>query len=671
MKLPKLKSRTHTHREKKGGSVGKNLTIVSTICIIAASFATALVFFSGSNRMVTMIMQDDTQYAMTSLQAEIDSLKKDAEQHASDFAGNDDIVSAMNPKLRGYLAENMKMVIQNTGADVDFMTITDESGNVLASTSSGQTGGSLSGLQSVKEAVLGHGTKAYVETGFDDKLAVRAAAAIRDSHGKVLGMLSTGYSMDKVKIVDSLKQANGCEFTVFLNDVRYNTTIQAGDKRQLGTKLDPSIANVVIGGKKAFEGETTLLGVHYYSRYQPITGPDGKVIGAYFAGKPIARIKSLQTMTDFFAVAAAIVVSAISILIFMKLSRKRIARPIQKMSQMAAEMADGNLDAAEVAVSSNDEIGQLGKSLGTMAFHLQRYVKDISHQLSVMAKGDMTAEFDMEYIGDFKPIQSALQKISDSLNRTLARIDQSAQQVSSSASQVSSGSQELAQGASEQTGSVQELSAAIEDVSQKVAETTGKVRSMTQTVANAVEDVGSSNRKAEHMLAAMTGIRQSSDQIGKIIKSIDDIAFQTNILALNAAVEAARAGEAGKGFAVVADEVRNLAAKSAEASKETAALIHDTLEKVQNGFELAEDTAASSRQIHTKLQQLTGDMDEIDRTSASETAAVGRIRHGIAQVSSVVQTNSATAEESAAASEELSGQAALLREEVGKFHLKS
>lgn len=306
-----------------------------------------------------------------------------------------------------------------------------------------------------------------------------------------------------------------------------------------------------------------------------------------------------------------------------------------------------------------------------MSFNLRQYIVDISQQLTAMAQGDMTAVFKMEYVGDFEPIKKSLEKISCSLNATLSQINQSAQQVSLSASQVSSSSQELAQGTVEQSGSVQELSATIEGVSQKVTETTGKVRRMTQTVANAVEDVGNSNRKVEHMLAAMNGIRQSSDQIGKIIKSIDDIAFQTNILALNAAVEAAHAGEAGKGFAVVADEVRNLAAKSAEASKETAALIHDTLEKVQSGFKLAEDTAKSSQQIHTKLQQLTGDMHEIDRTSATEAVAVGKIRQAIAQFSSVVQTNSATAEESAAASEELSGQAALLRQEVGKFRLRS
>lgn len=661
--------RSRKHKPKAGKTIGKRLVVTSTACILAAVLATAAAMFIGNNLMTNMMLQDDTKNAISFMNAKMDTMKKDAEKYSSEFASNDNIISAI--KTKSNLSETLEMVLQNLGTDVDFATITDSDGKVLASTSTAKAGESLSALADMKTALQGHGTKAYVETGPDAKLAVRAAAAIRKTDGTAIGYLTTGYGLDQFKTTDALKQANGCDYTVFLGDVRINTTLENGGRRQTYTKLDPALTERVITQKGTFSGEVWFFGKPYYSLYEPLLGPDGKAIGAFFVGKPISGMKTFQQITGLFAAAAVVLLSVISIFIFRKSTKKRISEPIRKMSQLAADMADGRLGSMNAGVSSADEIGQLGQSLQTMSLTLQRYVKDISRRLDGMAKGDMTENFDMEYIGDFEPIQTSLRKISDSLNRTLIQIDASASQVDSSSTQVAHGSQELAQGAAEQAASVEELSAAIEDVSQKVNATTAKIGSMAQTVCDTADDVGSSNRKADNMLAAMNGIRESSDKISKIIKSIDDIAFQTNILALNAAVEAARAGEAGKGFAVVADEVRNLAAKSASASKETAILIRDSLEKVHSGVGLAEETAESSALIQTKLRSLTGNMEEINRTSADEASAVERIRQGIIQVSSVVQTNTATAEESAAASEELSGQAAVLRGEVGKFRLKS
>ena len=652
-------------------SIGGKITLMSICCILAAVIAAVAVMYIGSNTQNNMILANDTKTGINALEQTTESLSSDALYDVAEFVNSNTAATELNQSSQDDLGSTLALNVKGFKSSVNFMTITDASGKIMASTTDAKAGTSLTNLKDIKEAKGGFSSGCYLEIGSDAQLAIRTAKPVQSRDGKIIAIVSVGCDLSKTDVLDSLKKNTGCEFTYFLNDTRLNTTITVNGKNAAGTKASPTIAAQVIQQKKTYVGSEQIFNVPYYVQYEPMKDANGKAIGMYYAGKPLSDIYAQKNRFFLLTVLTAIIFSAVSILLFNRLSRKKITEPIRSMSKMAVSLAAGNLSGQELAVNSQDEIGLLAKSLQTMSFNLRQYIVDISQQLTAMAQGDMTVAFEMEYVGDFKPIKKALEKISGSLNETLSQIDQSAQQVSSSASQVSSGSQELAQGTVEQSGSVQELSATIEGVSQKVMETTGKVRRMTQTVANAVEDVDSSNRKVKHMLAAMNGIRQSSDQIGKIIKSIDDIAFQTNILALNAAVEAARAGEAGKGFAVVADEVRNLAAKSAEASKETAALIHDTLEKVQNGFELAEDTAKSSQQIHTKLQQLTGDMDEIDRTSASEAVAVGRIRQGIAQVSSVVQTNSAMAEESAAASEELSGQAALLREEVGKFRLRS
>ena len=649
--------------------IGRKIISVSICCILVAVLATAGVMLAGSNSQTDMLLADDTKTAMSSLTRKAAEMQVSAAKYTYELASDSILSSVLRENQKSTIASTIKMASKDIGSDLDFVTVTDTNGNVIACTGNEQSGESIAAQKDIKEAMSGSPSKGYMEQGADMKLAIRAAAPIEDGT-KTIGIISAGYDLSKADFLDSLKQANACDFTIFLGDSQLSTTLMSSGKRVTGAKAGHSIADLILKEKQAYCGEADLMGSPYYARYEPLPDANGNTIGIYFAGKPTANVKASRNRFILLTVFTAVSVSLVSILIFNRFSQKHITLPIQKMSEMAARLAEGNLGVQELAVSSKDEIGLLAQSLQTMSINLQRYVGDISQRLTAMSRGDITAELDMEYIGDFAPIKEALRKISDSLNETLSQIGQSAQQVSNGANQVSAGSQTLAQGATEQAGSVEQLSSSIQDVSKKVNETTGKIRSMTQTISQAVEDVGNSNRKTEDMLTAMDGIRESSDKIKKIIKSIDDIAFQTNILALNAAVEAAHAGQAGKGFAVVADEVRNLAAKSAQASKETAVLIQDTLEKVHSGFLLADETAKSSEQIYNRLQQVTKDMHSIDQASLAQTSAIGQITTGIGKVSSVVQTNSATAEESAAASGELSGQAAFLREEVGKFRLK-
>jgi Methyl-accepting chemotaxis protein len=262
-----------------------------------------------------------------------------------------------------------------------------------------------------------------------------------------------------------------------------------------------------------------------------------------------------------------------------------------------------------------------------------------------------------------------MQELLLNLNSTLLQISQSADQVDSGAGQVANGAQALSQGATEQASSIEELSASITEITEQIRKNAENAKSVHDKANFAEREMFSSNDQMREMMIAMGQINFKSSEISKIIKIIDDIAFQTNILALNAAVEAARAGVAGKGFAVVADEVRNLAGKSAEAAKHTTILIEETISAVENGSQITSKTATSLDKSANATKEVVALIDDISKASQEQATAIIQINQGIEQISSVVQTNAATAEESAAASEELSGQANILQELIAKFEL--
>lgn len=349
-----------------------------------------------------------------------------------------------------------------------------------------------------------------------------------------------------------------------------------------------------------------------------------------------------------------------------------IMKPVTELDRVAQKIADGQLNES-ITYESRDELGKLAINFNKTVTRLRDYVNyidEISKVLDQIANGNLVFELTYDYAGEFAKVKNALNHISDSLNDTLGQINQSSEQVSNGSEQVSSGAQALSQGATEQASSVEELAATVNEISGQVQKNAQSAQSVRDTVKDVGEKIMESNEQMGAMIKAMGDISSSSAEIGKIIKAIEDIAFQTNILALNAAVEAARAGEAGKGFAVVADEVRNLASKSSDASKSTAVLIENSLKAVEHGTEIADKTAQSLLSVVDGTRQITSEIEEIASASNDQANSIAQVTQGIDQISSVVQTNSATAEESAAASEELSGQAQMLKDLVGRFHLK-
>ena len=357
-----------------------------------------------------------------------------------------------------------------------------------------------------------------------------------------------------------------------------------------------------------------------------------------------------------------VVVTLVSSVLLVIYVMKKIVNPIQVIMESSKGLAQGKLD-FQIDINSGDEVGQLAESLNTSVKNLRLYISDIAMILQQMAEGDLTAESRIDYAGDFVQIQRAIETIGREQSNIM-------EQIRASSDQVDAGAQSLAQGSTEQASEVDNLLHMIEQITEQIDSNADSAAITTDEADKMSRQIVTCNGQMEEMAQAMSQISACSGEIQHIIKTIDDIAFQTNILALNAAVEAARAGSAGKGFAVVADEVRNLAAKSADAVKETTELIEKTLRMVDTGSRLTGVTKESLASVVGGADMVTGQIKVISQASKEQKTGINHIKDSIYQISTVIQSNSATSEESAAASEELAGQAQVLKSLIGRFKLR-
>ncbi len=458
--------------------------------------------------------------------------------------------------------------------------------------------------------------------------------------------------------------------------IRIITTIKDDKgKRVVGTALDPSGQAYYENSRgNSYFGEADILGSKYMTGYIPLCDDNNQIIGIYFVGVPIESINAILQdgiASTVRSIALLLLFALVIVIVLTILLSNGITNPIKKVTFAAQEIADGNFD-VNLSIYSKDEVGRLAAAFNLTVEKLknyQGYIDEISDALSHVAQGNLQVTLKMAYDGQFRKLKSNFELLIEKLNETLLQIKDSSEQVQMGSMQVANAAQALSQGAAEQASSVEELSVSINEVAEQTKENAENARLVYSKAEASSEELVKCDAQMKDMTKAMEEITFKAGEISKIIKLIDDIAFQTNILSLNAAVEAARAGTVGKGFAVVADEVRSLAFKSAEAAQNTSILIGQAIEAVKAGSVLTDETAGALAKSTEETLAAVPYISRIAEASEEQAVAIGQINQGVNQISAVVQNNAATAEESAAASQELTGQSDQLRNEVAKFVL--
>ena len=509
-------------------------------------------------------------------------------------------------------------------------------------------------------AYLDADTKSYV---------VSASAKLKDKNGNVKGVAAADISLSAItKMIKpiTIETTGGA----FLVDTKTNTVIGAKEDSAVGVTLDKQTNGMYQFVANALKQKKTGIityGSGNDSIYMDVAAiPNSSWTAVSYVPKN-EIMSALDTLTHTLVIIASLSILILIALITLLVGRM-VNKPVKELDSVARKIAEGQLN-EKITFQSNDEFGELAFNFNKTVTRLRDYVDEIADVLNEIANRNLNFNLKYDYAGEFSKVKVSLQNISESLSTTIRTIQQSAEQVASGSDQVSAGAQALSQGATEQASSVEELAATIDEISIQVRDNADKALHANASMKTVNSQLLESNSQMQEMIHAMSDISSSSDQISKIIKTIEDIAFQTNILALNAAVEAARAGEAGKGFSVVADEVRNLASKSAAASQSTSELIERSLQAVAHGSQIADETAKSLLNAVNGTNETAESINKIAETSHNQSDSITQITQGIDQISSVVQTTSATSEESAAASEELSGQAQMLKDMVEQFQL--
>ncbi|MXP77915.1 HAMP domain-containing protein [Lachnospiraceae bacterium WCA-9-b2] len=385
--------------------------------------------------------------------------------------------------------------------------------------------------------------------------------------------------------------------------------------------------------------------------------------------KQIQTLNTRSMIIRIFLFAALVLVIIIQMII-MSVTRRRILKPIIAVRDQMGEISRGNLSAEFLLEPDTSEIGMLVDSIHETKSVLKQYIHDIDSKLAQMAQGSMNLSIDTDYIGEFLPIQNALRQILDSLNHALSQINQTARLVSDESEQVASDSRILSDGAIDQASAIEELSASIQSLSGQVNSTSLDADEARKISVDSATQLNACSKQMDKLTSAMEKISESSQQINGIIKTIEDISFQTNILALNASIEAARAGVSGKGFAVVADEVQSLANKSADAAQDITKLIEHSIELVKYGTSLSDETT-EALSVGVSGAQSTADLIQKIADSAQQQAlSLEQLTAGVEQISVVIQTNTNTAEKSASSANELYRQAGELKQSVQRFKLR-
>ena len=582
---------------------------------------------------------------------------------------------------------------------VDFMSITDENGNVVARTHSAKVGDNVSAMPSIK-AALGGSRLTTIEPGTTVRMSLCGGSPVYRG-GKLIGALSTGFRFDKEAFVDRIKNVSRAEVTLFVGDERVSTTLKnEKGERIVGTKAREDITKTVLAGNK-FTGKANINGMDLFTCYSPIRDADGAIVGMLFSGLDTGDIVRMQRWMAFAVVVIMLTFSALAAVAALFIST-RIAAPLTKLSGAAGQLALGDVGIT-LDIKADERSKDETKKLAASFVNMIRANSEQAALIGRIADGDLRDEItprsprdvlslalikmaestkkliavldNLDLTADIRPrcehdaMSIAIKKFLNDLRYTVGQINDSVNSIKNAGSQIASGSQSLAEGANSQASSLQEVSSSLEEMSSMTKHGADNSNQGKTLVADVTESLNDADAAMKRMGEAINNIKTSSDNTAKILKTIDGIAFQTNLLALNAAVEAARAGEAGKGFAVVAEEVRSLAMRSADAAKNTAGMITESVKSAEDGVHITEDVAKYLQQTIERAGKVGNIIAEIAASNNEQAQGIEQVNTAVAQINTITQENAANAEESASAAAELSHQAVDLADLMKGFKM--
>lgn len=638
----------------KAGKAGIKLKLILmavllTLFAVVATLAPALYLFTQYNN---TIAAEQVQAGMKGLTITLKDYQKNALNFGAVMASHPGVIKGIKDKDALTILEQLGPLLSR--ANIDFATITDETGKVIVRTHDQKRGDSVVNQDNVKNALKGV-AYAAIESGTIVKFSARAGTPVKDETGRIVGVISAGYYISNDLVVDRIKEAFGTDVTLFLGDERVATTIMRDGQRMLGSKLDEEVASKVLKDGQEYVGTVEVAGIPYITAYEPLMGPEDKPMGALFVGKNMETLNAARDKVVIFVGGISLLV-LISVSIIAVVISNKMTSPIRNLVLATERVAGGNLTNF-VEVASKDEIGTLAQGFNQMIERLKALIANVNSSAGILTAASRTLKENGE--------QSA-----QAVNQVAATID------------------DMARGAEEQRMAVEETASVIEqlvialqqvaananDAAVRSSKTTGAAQQGSKAVADALNQMNAIERSVVNSAKELAKLGEKSTQIGSIVATISGIAGQTNLLALNAAIEAARAGEQGRGFAVVAEEVKKLAEQSQAAAKQIAALVgdiqeetdktvaamNDSTHEVQVGADVVASTGRVFSDILILVTEVANEVNQIAATSQQMAngsqqivESTNKINQVTTEAASHAQTVSASIEEQSAVMEEL------------------